>query len=97
MRLKDAGLTFDEPAAAEADGALQGLTVVLTGTLPTLSRGQATQLVEQAGGRVTDSVSKKTSLLVAGADAGSKLDKARTLGVAVIDEAELLRRIGREP
>ncbi len=96
-KLRRRGLTFTEPQAAEADGALKGLTVVLTGTLPTLSRGQATQLIEQAGGRVTDSVSKKTSLLVAGGDAGSKLDKARTLGVAVITEAELLDRIGRPP
>ncbi|MBI3791653.1 MAG: NAD-dependent DNA ligase LigA [Gemmatimonadetes bacterium] len=94
-RLRAAGLTLSQPQAVESDGALKGLTVVLTGTLPTLSRQQATQLVEQAGGRVTDSVSKKTSLLVAGADAGSKLDKARTLGVTVIDEEELLRRIGR--
>ena len=93
-RLRGHRLTFAEPKAAEADGALKGLTVVITGTLPTLSRAQATQLVEQAGGRVTDGVSKKTSLLVAGADAGSKLDKATALGVAVIDEAELLRRIG---
>ena len=71
------------------------MTVVLTGTLPTLSRTQATQLVDEAGGRVTDSVSKKTSLLVAGDDAGSKLEKARTLGVEIIDEPELLSRVRR--
>ncbi len=94
-KLRRRGLTFTEPQAAQADGALKGLTVVLTGTLPTLSRARATQLVEQAGGRVTDSVSKKTSLLVAGDDAGSKLDKARTLGVTIISEAELLQKIGR--
>ena len=96
-KLRRRGLTFTEPQAAEADGALKGLTVVLTGTLPTLSRAQATQFVEQAGGRVTDSVSKKTSLLVAGDDAGSKLEKARTLGVTIISEAELLDKIGRSP
>ena len=96
-RLRRHGLRFDEPQRAQTDGALKGLTVVLTGTMPTLSRSQATQLVEQAGGRVTDSVSKKTSLLVAGDDAGSKLEKAKTLGVEVIDEAELLRRVGRAP
>ena len=96
-KLRRRGLTFTEPQAAAADGALKGLTIVLTGTLPTLSRGQATQLIEQSGGRVTDSVTKKTSLLVAGEDAGSKLDKARTLGVEVIDEASLLQRLGQRP
>jgi DNA ligase (NAD+) len=70
-----------------------GKTVVITGTLPSLSRQQATELVEANGGRVAGSVSKSTDFLVAGDAAGSKLDKARTLGVEVIDEAELLRRI----
>ena len=96
-KLRRRGLRFDEPRRAQADGALKGLTVVITGALPTLSRAQATQLVEQSGGRVTDSVSKKTSLLVAGDDAGSKLEKAKTLGVEIIDEPELLRRVGRSP
>ncbi len=63
-------------------------------TLPTLSRTDATAAVERAGGRVTSSVSKKTTFVLAGEEAGSKLDKARELGVEVIDEAELLRRIG---
>jgi DNA ligase (NAD+) len=67
---------------------------VLTGNLPTLSRQQATDLIEQAGGRVTGSVSKKTEAVVAGRDPGAKLEKAKDLGVEVIDEAELLRRIG---
>jgi DNA ligase (NAD+) len=91
-RLK-AGVNTTEPHAASADGALSGKTYVLTGTLPTLSRTQATTLIEQAGGRVAGSVSKKTDALVAGDDAGSKLEKAKQLGVEVIDEAELLRRV----
>ena len=94
-RLERAKLTFDEPGAAGGDGALAGLSFVLTGTLPTLSRGEATGLIEAAGGRVAGSVSKKTSALVAGEEAGGKLDKAKELGVEVIDEQELLRRVGR--
>ncbi len=94
-RLERAGLTFVEPRAAEAGGALAGKAYVLTGTLPTLSRSEATELIERAGGRVAGSVSKKTDAVVAGADAGGKLEKARALGVEVIDEAELLRRVGR--
>jgi DNA ligase (NAD+) len=82
-----------EPKAAKADGALSGKTYVLTGSLPTLSRSQATGLIEEAGGRVGGSVSKKTDAVVAGDDAGSKLDKAKSLGVEVIDEAELVRRV----
>jgi DNA ligase (NAD+) len=94
-RLERAGLTFIEPRATEAGGALAGKAYVLTGTLPTLSRSEATDLIERAGGRIAGSVSKKTDAVVAGADAGGKLEKARTLGVEVIDEAELLRRVGR--
>lgn len=93
-KLRAAGLTFSEPEAQQASAALAGATVVITGTLPTLSRGEATELVERAGGRVTGSVSKKTTFVVAGADAGSKLEKAEALGIAVIDEAELRRRAG---
>jgi DNA ligase (NAD+) len=94
-RLERAGLTFVEPRAADTGGALAGKAYVLTGTLPTLSRSEATDLIEQAGGRVAGSVSKKTDAVVAGEDAGGKLEKARALGVEVIDEAELLRRVGR--
>jgi DNA ligase (NAD+) len=93
-RLRERGLTFDEPRAQTGE-ALKGLTVVVTGTLPTLSRDQANSLIEANGGRVASSVSKKTSFVVVGEDAGSKLDKARQLGVETIDEAELLRRVGR--
>jgi DNA ligase (NAD+) len=94
-KLGDRGLTLTEPRHAAADGALRGMTVVITGTLPTLSRSQATSMVEDAGGRVTSGVSKATSFVVAGADPGSKLEKARALGVETIDEAELLARIGK--
>ncbi len=94
-RLRKSGLTFAEPTRAASGNAFKGLTVVITGTLPTLSRPEAKAMIQDAGGRVTDSVSKATSLLVVGAEAGSKLDKAKELGVSVIDEAELLRRLGK--
>lgn len=83
----------EEGAAAEP-GVLAGKTLVLTGTLPSLTRDEAKALIEAAGGRVSGSVSKKTDYVVAGADAGSKLDKAQALGVAVIDEAQLQVLIG---
>src|SRR4051794_33545099 len=92
-QLRTAEVNLTEPHAASADGALSGKTYVLTGSLPTLSRSQATSLIEEAGGRVGGSISKKTDALVAGEDAGSKLEKAKSLGVEVIDEAELLRRV----
>ena len=66
---------------------------MLTGTLPTLTRDEAKQRIETAGGKVSGSVSKKTSYVVAGEDAGSKLEKAEQLGVAVIDEAALLQML----
>ncbi|MEO7367249.1 MAG: NAD-dependent DNA ligase LigA [Gemmatimonadaceae bacterium] len=92
-KLRKRGVSFVEPTQVAAGGVLAGKTVVITGTLPTLTRPRATEAVERAGGRVTSSVSKSTSFLVAGEEAGSKLEKAKTLGVEVIDEAELLRRI----
>ncbi|MFL5450208.1 MAG: NAD-dependent DNA ligase LigA, partial [Gemmatimonadales bacterium] len=95
-RLKAAGVNTTEPKASKSDGPLTGKTYVLTGSLPTLSRSQATTLIEEAGGRVGSSVSKKTDAVVAGEDAGSKLDKAKSLGVEVIDEAEFLKRVSGE-
>jgi DNA ligase (NAD+) len=74
----------------KASGALAGKTFVLTGTLPTMARDEAGALIEAAGGKVSGSVSKKTSYVVAGADAGSKLAKAESLGITVLDEPGLL-------
>ena len=75
----------------ETGGALDGMTVVVTGTLSRFSRSEAEEAIRSAGGKAAGSVSKKTSLVVAGESAGSKLEKARTLGVKVIDEAEFVR------
>jgi DNA ligase (NAD+) len=94
-KLRAHGVNFAEPEAVAEGGALLGKTVVITGTLPRLSRAQATKLIEAHGGRVTGSVSRATSFIVAGEEAGSKLDKAKELGIEVIEEAELLRRVGQ--
>ena len=96
-RLEELGLNMEEPTTAESKGPLAGQTFVITGTLPSLSRARAAELIEAAGGHVTDSVSKKTTAVVVGADAGSKLEKAKALGIPVIDEAELLRRARVKP
>jgi len=96
-RLEELGLNMEEPTTAESEGPLAGQTFVITGTLPSLSRARAAELIEAAGGHVTDSVSKKTTAVVVGADAGSKLEKAKALGISVIDEAELLRRARAKP
>jgi DNA ligase (NAD+) len=96
-RLEKLGLTLRETATATGPRPLADQTFVVTGTLPTLSRQQAKDLIEGAGGHVSDSLSKKTTALVVGADPGSKLEKAKALGVEQIDEAELLRRANRKP
>ena len=91
-QLRAAGIRWDEHEGSAADASpkpLAGKTLVLTGTLPTLSRDEAKELIEAAGGKVSGSVSKKTHFVVAGEEAGSKLDKARELGVPVLDEAAL--------
>jgi DNA ligase (NAD+) len=92
-RLRAAGLTFTAEKRVTTD-TLAGLTFVLTGTLPTLTREEAKDRIESAGGKVSGSVSKKTSYVVAGEEAGSKLEKAEALKVPVIDEAGLLALLG---
>ena len=90
-RLRQAGLTFEHQIKPKkASGPLAGKVFVLTGTLPNITREEAKERIEAAGGKVTGSVSKKTDYVVAGADPGSKLDKANSLGVPVIGEPELL-------
>ncbi|MGA2882387.1 MAG: NAD-dependent DNA ligase LigA [Bryobacteraceae bacterium] len=89
-RLRQAGLTFEHAIKKKAVGKLAGKVFVLTGTLPTLTREDAKERIEAAGGKVTGSVSKKTDYVVAGEDPGSKLDKANSLGVPVLGEPELL-------
>lgn len=86
-------LKLKAPAKSGGAGLFAGKTFVLTGTLPSLGRSDATRMIEDQGGRVSSSVSKKTDFVVAGEEAGSKLDKARDLGVPVIDEAALLRML----
>jgi DNA ligase (NAD+) len=88
-KLKAAGVRWQGEPTARASTGLEGLTFVLTGTLPTLTRDEATALIESHSGKVISSVSKKTSYLVAGESAGSKLEKAQKLGVPVLDEAGL--------
>lgn len=95
-KLRAAGVNFQSSTyKAVVAGPLKGKTFVLTGTLPTLKREEAKALIEDAGAKVSGSVSKNTDYVVAGEDAGSKLDKARALGVKVIDEAELLKLCGK--
>ncbi len=100
LQLRARGVTWPEGdgvADSQAPQPFAGMTVVLTGTLPTLSRDAAKDMLEAAGAKVTGSVSKKTSFVVAGAEAGSKLDKARELGIEVLDEAALLARLSATP
>jgi DNA ligase (NAD+) len=94
-RLKDAGVNMlCSTPEVHADMPLSGKIFVLTGTLPTLDRATAKKMIEQAGGKATGSVSKKTHYVVAGDDAGGKLTKANEFGIAVITEDELVEMIG---
>lgn len=97
-QLRACGLTWDEHDGVPDAGPqpLAGLTLVLTGTLPTLGRNEAKDLIEAAGGKVSGSVSKKTHYVVAGAEAGTKLEKAQALGLSILDEAGLLALIAGE-
>jgi DNA ligase (NAD+) len=94
-KLRDAGLRFEQEQKRKADGKLAGKQFVLTGTLPSYSRDQAKQIIEESGGRVVGSVSKKTDYVVAGSDPGSKLEKAHTLGITILDEAGLRELLNR--
>ncbi len=91
--LLESGIVLEEKE--EIDGALKGLKFVLTGSLPTLKRGEATLLIEQNGGEVASSVSKTVDIVLAGEDAGSKLQKAEKLGIKIISEEEFLSMIGK--
>ena len=93
-RLRHEGFTFTYERKKRDGGPLAGMTFVLTGTLPTLSRDEAKAKIEAAGGKVAGSVSRKTHYVVAGDEAGSKLDKAKELGIKVIDEAALIEMLG---
>jgi DNA ligase (NAD+) len=96
VQLRECGVVWPEgEGTADSLGPqpLAGMTVVLTGTLPTLSRDAAKDMLEAAGAKVAGSVSKKTSFVVAGDEAGSKLAKAQELGIEVLDEAALLARL----
>jgi DNA ligase (NAD+) len=97
--LRRHGVTWPDaqPRRATADGALAGETVVITGTLATLTRDEARDAARAAGATVTDSLSRKTTLLVVGAEPGAKLRKAGELGVPIVDEIEFRRRLGVEP
>jgi DNA ligase (NAD+) len=95
MGLADVGVTLSVRAADVHEVAdVAGKAFVLTGTLPTLKRTEATKRIKAAGGKVSGSISKKTDYVVAGDDPGSKHDKAQSLGVEIIDEAALLALLG---
>ena len=95
-RLLEVGVRPQMHAQQDAGTLFEGMTFVLTGTLPTLSRAQAQEMIRKNGGKATGSVSKKTSIVLAGESAGSKLDKARELGVRIIDEAQFLQMIEQQ-
>ena len=93
-RLKDSGVNMEAEETETIDSAVSGKIVVITGTLPTLGRKEAAELVEKYGGKVSGSVSKKTDYVVAGESAGSKLTKAQELGITVLTEEELFALLG---
>lgn len=93
-RLREAGLTLSGEPEASGEGRFSGMTFVLTGTLPHLARSEAAAIIERLGGKAASSVSKKTTYVVAGEAAGSKLTKAESLGIPVLDEAALLQMAG---
>jgi len=95
-RLSEMGVTPKRMSTGEADGVFKGMTVVLTGTLPSLTRSEAEKIIEQNGGKTSSSVSAKTGFVLAGENPGSKLDKARTLGIKIIDEKAFLEMIGNK-
>jgi DNA ligase (NAD+) len=94
-RIRELGIKpVSEKASNMATGIFAGKTFVLTGTLPTMAREEATAKIEAQGGKVSGSVSKKTDFVLAGAEAGSKFDKAQQLGVKILSEAEFLKMCG---
>jgi len=94
-RLKEAGVSMESmDYGVKKTGVFIGKTVVLTGTLPTFKRDEAKKMIEDNGGKSSSSVSKKTDYVLAGAEAGSKLTKARDLGIKIIDEEEFRKMIG---
>lgn len=93
QRLLDAGVNWPEEKPVYADSVLAGKTIVLTGTLENLSRSEAKEKLLALGAKVAGSVSAKTDYVVAGRDAGSKLNKAQSLGIEVVDEATLIKWI----
>ena len=95
-RLLAAGVSPREPEEKEINETLSGRTVVFTGTLSRFTRSEAESMVRKAGGKASSSVSKNTYMVVAGPGAGSKLDKARELGVQVLSEEEFLQLMGKE-
>ena len=93
-QLEEAGVNMTAQVSDAADNRFAGITFVLTGTLPHLKRQEAADIIERLGGKTAGSVSKKTGIVLAGEDAGSKLVKAQQLGVQIIDEATFLEMAG---
>lgn len=94
--LRASGVNMEAETAENSDSRFAGMTFVLTGTLPSMKRSEAAKLIEDRGGKTSSSVSKKTTYVLAGEEAGSKLDKANALGITVIDEAEFMKMLEEE-